>query len=212
MASSQDAVADGLVASLARPGGNVTGRSLFATELTGKRLQMLKEMMPGLSRVGALWHAVNPGGLNQFKEAASAGEVLGLAIVSLDVRFPDGIEGGMTRAVAAGVGAVIVLSDSASISHRAQITDAADRRRIPTIFANKEYIRAGGLMSYGPDLVESFRLASVHVDKILKGAKPADLPVEQPTRFELVINGRTAKARGIAIPPTLLTLADEVIE
>ena len=118
----------------------------------------------------------------------------------------------MAKAVAAGVGGVIVLSDSASISYRAQITDAADRRRIPTIFANKEYIRGGGLMSYGPDLVESFRLASVHVDKILKGAKPADIPVEQPTKFELVINGSTAKALGITIPPTLLALADEVIE
>ncbi len=212
MASSQDAVADGLVTSLARPGGNVTGRSLYATELTGKRLQMIKEMVPGLTRVGALWDATNPGGLNQFKEAVSAGKVLGLTIVSLDVQIPDGIEGAMTKATETQAGAVIVLSSSATISHRSQIGEAARRHRLPTIFANKEYLRGGGLLSYGPDLVDSFRLAAVHVDKILKGAKPADLPVEQPTKFELVINAKTAKALGLMIPPTLLAFANEVIE
>src|SRR5216684_3576814 len=194
MTSSQDAVGDGLVTSLARPGGNVTGRSVYAPELTQKRIELLKEIVPGLSRVGVLWNVQNAGGLSQLREAEIAGHVLGIAIESVDVRIPEGLESGMARAAQAGAGAVLIISDSSTITNRSQIGAAARRRNLPTIFANKAYLEGGGFMSYGPDIVESFRLAAVYVDKILKGAKPADLPVEQPTKFELAINLRTAKA------------------
>jgi putative ABC transport system substrate-binding protein len=212
MTSSQDAVGDGLVTSLARPGGNVTGRSVYAPELTQKRIELLKELLPGLSRVGVLWNAQNAGALGQLREAEAAGHALGVAIEPLDVRIPDGLADGMMRAAQAGAGAVLIISDSSTISNRAQIGATALRHSLPTIFANKAYLEGGGFMSYGPDIVDSFRLAAVYVDKILKGAKPADLPVEQPTKFELAINLRTAKALGLNVPPTLLSHADEVIE
>jgi len=212
MTSSQDAVGDGLVASLARPGGNVTGRSVYALELTQKRIELLKEVVPSLSRVAVLWNVQNVGGASQLREAEAAGHALGIAIESLDVRIPDGLEAGMGRAAQAEVGAVLIISDSSTISNRSQIGAAARRHNLPTIFANKAYLVGGGLMSYGPDIVDSFRLSAVYVDKILKGAKPADLPVEQPTKFELAINLGTAKAIGIEVPPTLLARADEVIE
>jgi len=212
MTSSQDAVGDGLVASLARPGGNVTGRSVYAPELTQKRIELLKEVVPSLSRVAVLWNVQNAGGASQLREAEAAGRALGIAIESLDVRIPDGLEAGMARAAQAGAGAVLIISDSSTISNRSQIGAAARQRNLPTIFANKAYLVGGGLMSYGPDIVDSFRLSAVYVDKILKGAKPADLPVEQPTKFELAINLGTAKAIGIELPPTLLARADEVIE
>ncbi|MCU1340400.1 MAG: putative transport system substrate-binding protein [Bryobacterales bacterium] len=212
MTSSQDAVGDGLVASLARPGGNVTGRSVYAPELTQKRIELLKEVIPSLSRVAVLWNVQNAGGAGQLREAEAAGQAIGVAIESLDVRIPDGLEAGMARAAQAGAGAVLIISDSSTISNRSQIGAAARRRNLPTIFANKAYLIGGGLMSYGSDIVDSFRLSAVYVDKILKGAKPADLPVEQPTKFELAINLGTAKAMGIEVPPTLLARADEVIE
>ena len=212
MTSSQDAVGDGLVASLARPGGNVTGRSVYAPELTQKRIELLKEIMPGLLKVAVLWNVQNAGGLGQLREAEAAGHALGVAIESLDVRIPDGLEDGMARAAQAGAGAVLIISDSSTISHRSQIGEAARRRSLPTIFANKAYLEGGGFMSYGPDIVDSFRLSAIYVDKILKGAKPANLPVEQPTKFELAINLKAAKALGLTVPPTLLTRADEVIE
>ena len=212
MTSSQDAVGDGLVASLARPGGNVTGRSVYAPELTQKRIELLKEIVPGLSRVAVLWNVQNAGGVSQLREAETAGHALGIAIDSLDVRIPDGLEDGMARAAQAGAGAVLIISDSSTISNRSQIGAAARRRSLPTIFANKAYLEGGGFMSYGPDIVDSFRLSAVYVDKILKGAKPADLPVEQPTKFELAINLKTAKALGLNVPATLLARADEVLE
>ena len=212
MTSSQDAVGDGLVASLARPGHNVTGRSVYAPELTQKRIELLKEVVPSLSRVAVLWNVQNAGGASQLREAEAAGRALGVAIESLDVRIPDGLEAGMTRAAQAGAGAVLIISDSSTIGNRSQIGATARRRNLPTIFANKAYLVGGGLMSYGPDIVDSFRLSAVYVDKILKGAKPVDLPVEQPTKFELAINLGTAKAIGIEVPLTLLARADEVIE
>jgi putative tryptophan/tyrosine transport system substrate-binding protein len=212
MTASPDAVGDGLVASLARPGGNVTGRSVYAPELTRKRIELLKETMPSLSRVAVLWNLQNAGGVSQLREAEVAGHALGIAIESLDVRIPDGLEDGMARAAEAGAGAVLIVSDSSTISNRSKIGAAALQRRLPTIFSNKAYLEGGGFMSYGPDIVESFRLSAVYVDKILKGAKPADLPVEQPTKFELAINLKAAKALGLTVPPTLLGRADEVIE
>jgi putative ABC transport system substrate-binding protein len=212
MASSQNAVGDGLVASLAHPGGNVTGRSVYAPELTPKRIELLKEAVPGLSRIAILWNALNPGGPSQFQEAEAAGRVLGIAIESLDARIPDDLDTAMARAAKAGAGAVLIVSDSATISHRSQIAEAALHHRLPTMFANKAYLAGGGLMSYGPDIADSFRRTAVYVDKILKGAKPADLPVEQPTTFELAINLKAARALGLEVSPSLLARADEVIE
>ena len=156
---------------------------------------------PGLSRVAVLWNVQNAGGLSQLREAETAGHALGIAIESLDVRIPDGLEDGMLRAAKAGAAAVLIISDSSTISNRSQIGAAARRRNLPTIFANKAYLEGGGFMSYGPDIVESFRLAAAYVDKILKGAKPADLPVEQPTKFELAINLRAAKGSRPHRPP-----------
>ena len=212
MASSQDAVGDGLVASLARPGGNVTGRSVYAPELTSKRMEILKEMLPNLTKIGVLWNKENAGAAGQLREAEKAGHALNIAIESLPSRIPDGLNEVMARAAHASAGAILIVSDSSTISNRAKIGGSALQNRLPTIFANKAYLSGGGLMSYGPDIVESFRLAVIHVDKILKGAKPAELPVEQPTRFEYVINMKTAKALGIAVPPALLARADNVIE
>jgi putative tryptophan/tyrosine transport system substrate-binding protein len=212
MASSQDAVGDGLVASLARPGGNVTGQSVYAPEATPKRLEILKEMVPGLTRVGLLWNARNPGGRAQFQEAERAAKSLGLAITTLEVRIPDELESAMNRASSEGAGAILILSDSSTLSHRAQIAKAANEQKLPTMFANKDYLLGNGLASYGPDLRRSFQLAARHIDKILHGAKPGDLPVEQPTHFELAVNLKAAKILGLTIPPALLARADEVIE
>jgi ABC-type uncharacterized transport system substrate-binding protein len=212
MASSQDAVGDGLVASLAHPGGNVTGRSVYAPELTAKRIEILKEMFPNLAKIGVLWNNENEGAAGQLREAEGTGRTLGIAIESLPVRIPDGLDEVMARAMRAGAGAILIVSDSSTISNRAKIGGSALRYKLPTIFSNKAYLSGGGLMSYGPDIVESFRLSVIHVDKILHGANPANLPVEQPTRFEFVINVKTAKALEITVPPALLARADNVIE
>lgn len=212
MASSQDAVGDGLVASLAHPGGNVTGRSVYGPELTSKRMEILKEMFPTLAKIGILWNKENTGAAGQLREAETAGRALGIAIESLPSRIPDGLDEVMARAAQVGAGAILIVSDSSTIGNRAKIGSSALQNRLPTIFSNKAYLSGGGLMSYGPDIVESFRLSVVHVDKILKGAMPAKLPVEQPTRFEYVINMKTAKALNIAVPPALIARADNVIE
>jgi putative tryptophan/tyrosine transport system substrate-binding protein len=212
MASSQDAVGDGLVASLAHPGGNVTGRSVYAPELTSKRMEILKEMIPTLTKVGVLWNKDNTGAAGQLREAETVGRALGIVIESLPVSIPDGLDAVMARAIQVGAGAILIVSDSSTIGNRAKIGSSALQNRLPTIFANKAYLTGGGLMSYGPDIVESFRLSVIHVDKILKGAKPANLPVEQPTRFEYVINMKTAKALGLTVSPALMSRADDLIE
>jgi putative ABC transport system substrate-binding protein len=212
MATSMDAVADGLVSSFAHPGGNITGLSLFVTELSRKRLEVLKEAVPGLERVGALFNALNPATAPQFQDTKAAGETLGLNVLPLDVRFPDGIEPAFAEAARRKLQGVVILSDSATITHRTQLGSAALKHRLPTMFANKAYLQGGGLMSYGPDILDTFHRAAYYVDKVLKGAKPADLPVEQPTRLELVINLKTAKALELSIPRSVLSLADQVIE
>ena len=212
MASSQDAVGDGLIASLARPGGNVTGRSVYGPELTSKRMEILKEMLPNLTKIGVLWNKENTGAAGSIARSRKTGRALGVAVKSVPARIPDGLDEVMARAAQVGAGAILIVSDSSTIGNRAKIGGSALQNRLPTIFANKAYLSGGGLMSYGPDIVESFRLAVIHVDKILKGAKPAELPVEQPTRFEYVINMKTAKALEIAVPPALLARADNVIE
>jgi putative ABC transport system substrate-binding protein len=212
MASSQDAVADGLVVSLAKPGGNVTGESVFAAELSGKRLEILKEAIPKLSRVGVLYNAANPGNPPQYQRTKAAAQVLGLQVKAMEAHIPDDLEKVFADAAKWGAGAVVILSDSATIPNRSQIAAAAAKNRLATMFANKAYLEGGGLMSYGPDILDAFRHAASYVDKILKGARPADLPVQQPTKFELVINGKTAKALGIKIPKELFLRADQVID
>jgi putative ABC transport system substrate-binding protein len=162
--------------------------------------------------VAFLWNVQSPGGEAQFREAAGAAQQLGLQFSSLDIRIPDDLNAALAAAAREGTGAMLVLSDSRTIGHRSQIAESALRHKLPTMYAAKDYVRGGGLMSYGPDLKESFRLAALHVDKILKGTKPSNLPVEQPTHFELVLNLKAAKALGLTIPPTLLARADEVIE
>jgi putative ABC transport system substrate-binding protein len=206
-----DPVGAGLVASLARPGGNLTGLSVLAPELNGKRLELLKEVMPGLTRVTVLWNAANPANAVAWHETQAAARALSLLLYSQEVRGPQDFEGAFARTVQAHPDALLVLSDSLIIMHRQQIAEFATKQHLPSVFSTKEWVVAGGLMSYGPSARDLFRRAATYVDKILKGTKPADLPVEQPMKFELVINLKTAQALGITIPPTLLMLADEVI-
>jgi putative ABC transport system substrate-binding protein len=212
LASGGDFVADGLVASFSRPGANITGLSVFARELSGKRLEILKEAIPGMTRVAAAFNTLNPGTRSLFKETEAAATKLGLKALPLDIHFPDGVERAFAEAVRLRASAVVIISDGATIVHRAQLGSAALQHHLPTIFANKTYLEGGGLMSYGPDIIEVWRHAATYVDRILKGAKPADMPIEQPTKFELVISLKTAKALGLTIPPSLLLRADQVIE
>jgi putative ABC transport system substrate-binding protein len=212
LASGGDFVADGLVASFSRPGANITGLSVFARELSGKRLEILKEAIPGMTRVAAAFNTLNPGTRSLFKETEAAATKLGLKVLPLDIHFPDGVERAFAEAVRLRASAVVIISDGATIVHRAQLGSAALQHHLPTIFANRMYLEGGGLMSYGPDIIEVWRHAATYVDRILKGANPTDMPIEQPTKFELVISLKTAKALGLTIPPSLLLRADQVIE
>jgi putative ABC transport system substrate-binding protein len=211
MATSGDAVQEGLVESLARPGGNITGLSVLNRELSGKRLEVLREAVPGLKRIGALFNGSNPAMPPQFDEVQSAARRFGLEAVALNVPIPAGIESAFADAAKAKVGAVMVLSDSSTIGNRADVASAALKQRLPTIFSNRDYLQAGGLMSYGPNLADNFRQAAVFVDKILKGASPGSLPMERPTRFELVLNRLAAHRLGLVIPPDLLLKSDQVV-
>ena len=212
LASGGDFVADGLVASFSRPGANITGLSVFARELSGKRLEILKEAIPGITRVAAAFNTLNPGTRSLFKETEAAATKLGLKALPLDIHFPDGVERAFAEAVRLRASAVVIISDGATIVHRAQLGSAALQHHLPTIFANKTYLEGGGLMSYGPDIIAVWRRAATYVDRVLKGAKPADMPIEQPAKFEFVINLKTAAALGLAIPPGLLQRADELIQ
>ena len=212
MTSAGDPVGSGLVASLARPGGNVTGLSLLAPELGGKRLQLLKELLPGLSRVAVLWNSANPYASLVMRETEAAATTLGVQLQALVVRGPEDFEGVLAAATRGRVGALIAVEDPLTIRKRTQIVDFAAKSRLPAMYGVKEFVDAGGLMSYGAHLADLYRRAATYVDKILKGAKPADLPVEQPTRFEFVINLKTAKALGLTIPQSVLIRADEVIQ
>jgi ABC-type uncharacterized transport system substrate-binding protein len=211
MAIHVDPIGSGLVASLAKPGKNVTGVSTVGPELVGKRLQLLKEVIPGISRVAVLSNPTDTAQALLLRDAQVAARSLKVRLQVLEARAPGDFAGAfsaMTKERAAGV---IVLTSSMFYAERARIVDLAGRSRLPAIYGVKEFAEAGGLMAYGVNLGESFRRAATYVDKILKGARPADLPVEQPTKFELVINLKTAKALGLTIPPALLARADEVI-
>jgi len=212
MTAAGDPLGSGLVASLARPGGNVTGMSLMAPDLGGKRLELLKEVVPRLARVAVLWNAANPYSALVFKETQAAGRTLGIQIQSLEVRAPDNFDGAFEGARRERSDALITVEDPLTFSQRQRVADFTAEQQLPSLHGLREFAAAGGLMSYGASLVDLFRRAAGYVDKILRGAKPADLPVQQPTKFELVINLRIAKALGLTIPPGVLAIADEVIE
>jgi ABC-type uncharacterized transport system substrate-binding protein len=212
MANGADPVGFGLVASLSHPGGNVTGLANFAEILASKQIDFLRELMPHLSRLGMLVNITNPLHVPQLRETKKAAEALGIFLVPAEIRGLDGLGSAFDIVGRERVEALMVPPDTLFNTLRREVADLAVTRRLPTIYGFRENVEAGGLMSYGPDNRETYRRAAIYVDKILRGAKPADLPVEQPTKIELVINLKTAKALGIDIPPTLLARADEVID
>ena len=207
-----DPVATGIVASLGRPGGNITGLTSMSQDLEGKRVELLKEAVPKLSHIAVLWNAASPIQAIEEREVRAAAQVLGMKMLSLGVRTQEEIEDALAAIVKERPGALLVLADRLFLHHRTHIMDFAAQHRLPGVHAYRELVEAGGLMSYGPSYAEMHRRAATYVDKILKGAKPADLPVERPTKFEMVINLKTAKALGLDMPPMLLGRADEVIE
>jgi putative tryptophan/tyrosine transport system substrate-binding protein len=211
MAHGSDPVELGYVASLARPGGNITGLTHLAPELGGKRLELLKNIIARLSRVAILTDPGTGGHGPQIKELDVAGPALGLQLRPVEVREPSSLESAFTAMTTWGAGAFIGLQQPTLDRMRVRIVGLAAKNRLPAMYPNSEYVEAGGLMSYAADIVAMFRHTAIYVDKILKGAKPADLPVEQPTKFELIINLRTAKQIGVTIPPNLLARADRVI-
>jgi putative tryptophan/tyrosine transport system substrate-binding protein len=207
-----DPVGSGLVASLARPGGNITGLSNIASDLSGKLVELLLEIAPGIHRIGVLSNSHNPGVAAQLRETENAVRALGLEFQVVDAWTPEEFENAFAHLRAIDAKGVVVLADSSVILHARRIAELAQQASLPTVFQRRENVDAGGLLSYGPNLIEQFRQAATYVDRILKGAKPADLPVVQPSRFDLVINRKTAKALGLTVPLSLLMAADEVIE
>jgi putative ABC transport system substrate-binding protein len=213
MASPGDPVATGLVASLARPGGNVTGLTQIATDLAAKRLQLLKDVAPGsISRVAVLWSPQDRISILTWQEIQLPARQLGLDLHSLEVVSGDQFQTAFAAVIAAKDGAIMALPGPVFVMNEKRIADFATENHLPSIFHLPEFPRVGGLLSYGPDRTDLFRRAATYVDKILKGANPGDLPVEQPTKFQLVINLKTAKALGLTMPQSLLARADEVIE
>jgi putative tryptophan/tyrosine transport system substrate-binding protein len=212
MVTTADPVATGLIDSLARPGGNITGLTRLTAELSGKRLELLKEGVPRISRVGLLWDAEGAGSANSFKEYDAAARALKIPLQSLEVRGPNpNLDGAFQAAAKGRVSAFITVTGGLFNSYAEQIAGLAIKNRLPSMSERSEYVEAGGLMSYSANDLEPFRRAAVYVDKILKGAKPADLPVEQPTKFDFVVNLKTAKQIGRTIPPNVLARADRVI-
>ena len=212
MAFAGDPVGIGAVASLARPGANVTGLSLLDAELDAKRIELLKQAVPGLTRAAILWRATDPGMILAFNRVETAAQALGLSLQSLAVHEPGDIPGAFQAAGAGRAEALIVTAQPFTLRHRTQILDLAAKHRLPAMYTLRSFVDAGGLMGYGPSLSALFRRTATYVDKILRGAKPADLPVEQPTKFEFVINMKTARALGLTIPPSLMVRADQLIE
>jgi len=212
MASDADPVGNGFVASLARPGGNVTGLVNLLAGLSGKRLELLKEAIPGISRAGIVWNPENPSSVSGFKETQEAAQALAMQLQSLEVRGVDDFVGAFQAASKGRARALTVVSDSLMFSNRRSLLDLAAKHRLPTMHTQSLWVDAGALMSYGTHFPDLWRRATVYVDKILKGAKPANLPVEQPMKFEFVINLKTAKQIGLTIPQSVLYRADKVIK
>ena len=212
MAQDTDPVGNGFVASLARPGGNITGLSTLAPEISGKQLELLKEIISRLSRVAVIGTSTNPGNAQGLREVELAAGAFGVKLQYLDVLSPKDIETAFRAASKGRADAVLVLNSPVLNSHRTQVADLAVKNRLPAVYAQPEFMDAGGLMYYGASYTDLFRRAATYVDKILKGAKPADLPVEQPTKFEFIINLKAAKQIGLTIPPNVLVRADKVIK
>jgi putative tryptophan/tyrosine transport system substrate-binding protein len=208
-----DPVGSGLVPNLAHPGGNVTGLSIMASDLVGKQLEVLKEVVPNVSRVALLWNPDNPGSVPQVRAAEVAARAFGVQLHLLEARGPQEIDSAFAAMTSERVGALVVLADAIlGLNQRSQIVALAAERRLPAVYGIREYAEAGGLIVYSADFLDLERRAATFVDKILKGAKPSDLPVEQPTKFELALNLKTAQVLGITFPPMLLFQADEVIK
>ena len=205
-----DPVGLGLVPSLGRPGGNLTGLATTSEDFAGKRLELLKTIVPGLKRVAVLWHPSNPSNRVQLKGAQVAARTLGVRLETVSIEGPNDFDS--AGKTVRGSDGLLFLESPLFTTHRARLAELASRSRLPAIYGQREYVEVGGLMSYGTQFHDLYRRAALPVDKILKGAKPADLPVEQPTKFEFVINLKTARAIGLTIPPTTLARADEVIE
>ena len=207
-----DPVESGFVDSLARPGGNLTGLSTVNPDAAAKRVELLKEVLPGISRLAVLRNPTNSGSQFPLKETEAGAKQLGLRLQTLEARSSEELEGSFRLATSERAGALIVIIDALFNAQQQRITDLAIKHRLPTMFDNAQYVEAGGLISYGANLSDLFRRAAIYVHKILKGAKPGDLPVEQPNKFDLVINLKTAKQIGLTIPPNVLARADKVIK
>jgi putative ABC transport system substrate-binding protein len=207
-----DLVEAGHAASLARPGGNVTGLVDTSPELSAKRLELLRDAVPAISRVAVLWNSSNRVKILDYKITQVAARTLGVPLQSLEVRDTDDIGPAVAAAARERAGALLVLSDALTNAHRLRIVGLANKSRLPTMYFSREWVAAGGLMAYGPSWRDMYRRAATYVDKILRGARPGDLPIEQPTKFELVVNLKTAKALGLTIPHSVLLRADEVIQ
>jgi putative ABC transport system substrate-binding protein len=207
-----DPVATGVVQNLARPGGNVTGLTAVYSDMTGKRLEFLKEVLPGLTRVALLTRPTNPGHFQYVQQTQIAARVLRVELEVLSMNGPDDFEPAFQRAADAGVRAIVQIDDGMFTAHRAKLVELATRHRLAGAYGLREFVEIGGFMSLGPSYPELYRRAGAYLDKIFKGAKPAEMPVEQATKFELILNLKTAKALGIAVPPALVARADEVIE
>jgi len=213
MANSTDPVGTGFVASLARPGGNITGLSALSPELSGKRLGLLRDVVHGLTRVAIIWNPDVRGAVFDYKETEAAARLLRLQLQSVEVSRADDVDRALSAVTSQRAEALIVQTPNPVLfANRSQIVSFAQRNRLPSMYGQKEFADAGGLITYGPNTADLWRRAATYVDKILKGAKPSELPVAQPTKFELVINVKTAKALGLTIPPSLLLRADQVIE
>jgi putative ABC transport system substrate-binding protein len=212
MASDGDPVGNLFVASLARPGGNITGLTNLLAGLSGKRLEILKDAIPGMSRFGIIWNPENPSSITGFKETQVTAQSLGVQLQSLEVRGPNDFESAFQAAKKGQAGALTVVSDSVMFAYRTRLLELAAKQRLPTMHTQSLWVQDGGMISYGTYFPDLYRRAATYVDKILKGAKPADLPVEQPRKFELVINLKTAKQIGLTIPPNVLARADKVIK
>jgi putative tryptophan/tyrosine transport system substrate-binding protein len=207
-----DPLGSGLVPNLARPGGNVTGISLMAPDLVGKQLGVLKEMVPKVARVALLRNPANPASAPQLREAEAAARALGVRLQTLEARVSQEIDSAFAAMTRQRAGALVVLTDSIFTNQRTQIAELAAERRLPAVYGNTEHAEAGGLVAYGANFLDLERRAATYIDRLLKGAKPADLPIEQPSKFELIINLKTAKALGLTIPVSLLQRADQVID
>ena len=212
MAAVGDPIAAGFITSLARPGANITGASLLATELTAKRLQLLKEVLPTLTRLAVFWSSANASVVQKLKQIQAAAPQFQVQLHPFELRVPDDLDRGFESAVQFGAQALMTTEDAIQISYRVRVVELGKQRKMPVASEFSEFAEAGALMSFGPSILDQFRHAASYVDKLFKGARPADLPVEQATRFELVVNLKTAKALGLTIPTSVLSRADQVIQ